>query len=131
MKAIALTLPIAPSKIEAWRRFCQELSGSRLWLYVASRRTLGVTHESLVLVETLAGSSVVMSLDSGDIDVTVEKIVASRFPFDTWYRERVVWAVFSYSVIAVFLVALALSAYVSNVAVERAQGGVTQFALLG
>lgn len=88
MKAIALTLPIAPSKIEAWRRFCQELSGSRLWLYVASRRTLGVTHESLVLVETLAGSSVVMSLDSGDIDVTVEKIVASRFPFDTWYRER-------------------------------------------
>jgi len=88
MNCIALTLPVSPSKVEAWRRFCQELSGSRLWAYVASRRTLGVTHERLVLVETPVGSMVVMSLDSADIEAALGKIVASRLPFDTWYRER-------------------------------------------
>src|SRR5688572_22750944 len=52
MSGLVLTLPIAAGKVEAWRRFCQELSGSRQQLHAASRRRLGITSERLVLVET-------------------------------------------------------------------------------
>ena len=56
MSGIILTFPIVTGKVEAWRRFCQELSGSRRQMYEASRRRLGMTRERLVLVESAFGS---------------------------------------------------------------------------
>ena len=41
MSGIVLTFPILAGKVEAWRRFCQELSGSRLKLYVVVTPTVG------------------------------------------------------------------------------------------
>ena len=49
MPGIVLTFPILPGKVEAWRRFCQELAGSRSTLYEASRRRLGITRERMAL----------------------------------------------------------------------------------
>ena len=89
MPGIILTFPIVAGKVEAWRRFCQELSGSRKQSYEASRRRLGITRESLALVETTFGSAAVTTLEAPDVDRALGQIIASKLPFERWYREQV------------------------------------------
>jgi hypothetical protein len=69
MSGIILTFPILAGKVEAWRRFCQEISGSRQQMYIASRRRLGITHERLALVETAFGSTAVTTLEALDVEL--------------------------------------------------------------
>ena len=88
MPGIILTFPILAGKAEAWRRFCQEMAGSRLKLYEASRRRLGITRESMALVETPFGAEAVTTVEANDIGQTLGQIIASDLPFDCWYRER-------------------------------------------
>ncbi len=88
MSGIVLTFPILAGKVEAWRRFCQELSGSRRKMYEASRQRLGVTRERLALVETAFGSTAVTTMEAPDIGQALGQIIASDLPFDVWYRER-------------------------------------------
>jgi hypothetical protein len=89
MPGIILTFPIVPGKVEAWRRFCQELAGSRRQMYEASRHRLGITRERLVLMETTFGSAAVTTLEAPDVDRALGQIIASTLPFDRWYREQV------------------------------------------
>src|SRR3972149_1604658 len=88
MSGIVLTFPILSGKVEAWRRFCQELSGSRRLLYEASRQRMGITRERLALVETNFGATAVTTLEAPDVDRALGQIIASEIPFDVWYRER-------------------------------------------
>jgi hypothetical protein len=96
MTGLVLTLPIAAGKVEAWRRFCQELSGSRRQRYEASRRRLGVTRERLALVESAAGSAAVTTLEAHDVGQVLAEMMASELPFESWYRERM-QAVYGFS----------------------------------
>ncbi len=88
MSGIVLTFPILPSKVEAWRRFCQELSGFRRKPYESSRKRLGITCERMAIVETPYGSTAVTTLEAPNIDQALGQIVASNLSFDVWYRER-------------------------------------------
>jgi hypothetical protein len=88
MSGIVLTFPILAGKVEAWRRFCQELSGSRRKMYAASRERLGITRERLALVETAYGSTAVTTLEAPDMGKALGQIIASGLPFDVWYRAR-------------------------------------------
>lgn len=88
MTGIVLTFPILAGEVEAWRRFCQELSGSRRKSYEASRRRLGITFERLALVDTAYGAISVTTLEAPDVDRALGQIIASEIPFDVWYRER-------------------------------------------
>jgi hypothetical protein len=88
MPGIVLTFPILSGKVEAWRRFCQELSGSRRLPYEASRQRMGITRERLSLVETTFGATAVTTLEAPDVDRALGQIIASEIPFDIWYRER-------------------------------------------
>jgi hypothetical protein len=89
MSGVILTFPIVAGKVEAWRRFCQELSGSRRQMYEASRQRLGITRERLALVETAFGAAAVTTLEAPDVDRALGQIIASKLPFDCWYREQV------------------------------------------
>jgi hypothetical protein len=88
MSGIILTFPILAGKVEAWRRFCQELAGSRRKPYEASRKRLGITCERMALVETAFGSTAVTTLEAPDVDRALGQIIASNLSFDVWYRER-------------------------------------------
>ena len=88
MSGIVLTFPILSGKVEAWRRFCQELSGSRRQPYETSRQRMGITYERLALVETTFGATAVTTLEAPDVDWALGQIIASELPFDIWYRER-------------------------------------------
>ena len=87
MSGIVLTFPILTGKVEAWRRFCQELSGSRRQSYEASRQRLGITRERLALVDTEFGAMAVTTLEAPDVAQALGQIIASLLPFDVWYRE--------------------------------------------
>ena len=89
MPGIVLTLPIIAGKVEAWRRFCQEMSGSRRKMYEASRRRLGITRERLALVETAFGSAAVATLEARDVGQALGQLITSALPFDCWYREQI------------------------------------------
>lgn len=88
MSGIVLTFPILDGKVEAWRRFCQELSGLRRKPYEASRQRLGITREQLALVDTAFGATAVTTLEAPDVAQALGQIIASDLPFDVWYRER-------------------------------------------
>ncbi len=88
MSGIVLTFPILDGKVEAWRRFCQELRDSRRKPYEASRQRLGITHERLALVETGFGSTAVTTLEAPDVAQALGQIIASELPFDVWYRDK-------------------------------------------
>lgn len=85
---IILTFPILAGKVEAWRRFCQELSGSRLKQYEASRQRLGITRERMALMENSFGATAVTTLESPDVTRALGMLISSERPFDVWYRER-------------------------------------------
>jgi hypothetical protein len=89
MSGLVLTLPIAASKVEAWRRFCQEISGSRLQMYITSRRNLGITAERMALVENGFGATAVTTLEAFDVAQLLSRIISSKLPFDRWYRNRI------------------------------------------
>ena len=89
MSGIVMSNPIAPDKVEAWRRFCQELGGARRQTYEASRRRLGITRERLGLVETPFGSAALTTIDARDLAQALGQIMTSVLPFDRWYRERI------------------------------------------
>jgi hypothetical protein len=88
MSGIVLTFPILDGKVEAWRRFCQELYGFRRKPYEASRQRLGITRERLALVETAFGATSVTTLEATDVAQALGQIIISVLPFDVWYREK-------------------------------------------
>ncbi|MFZ2097393.1 MAG: hypothetical protein WAV05_12220 [Anaerolineales bacterium] len=88
MSGIVLTFPILDGKVEAWRRFCQELCGFRRKPYEASRQRLGITRERLALVETAFGATAVTTLEAPDVAQALGQIIISVLPFDVWYREK-------------------------------------------
>lgn len=89
MSGIVLTFPILADKVEAWRRFCQELSDSQLQMYLSSRRRLGITHERIALVETTFGATSMTTLEANDVGQALCQIITSILPFDRWYREKI------------------------------------------
>jgi hypothetical protein len=88
MSGIVLTFPILDGKVEAWRRFCQELCGFQRKSYEASRQRLGITRERLSLVETAFGAISVTTLEAPDVAQALGQIIASNLTFDVWYREK-------------------------------------------
>jgi hypothetical protein len=88
MPGLVLTLPIAAAKVEAWRRFCQELSGTRRAPYEASRRRLGITRERWSLMQNTYGASTVGTFEADDVGVALAGMIASVLPFESWFRER-------------------------------------------
>jgi hypothetical protein len=88
MSGIVLTFPILNGKVEAWRRFTQELCGFRRKAFEASRQRLGITRESLALVETTFGATAVTTLEAPNVEQALGQIIISELPFDVWYREQ-------------------------------------------
>lgn len=88
MSGIILTLPIVNGKVEAWRRFCQEMSGSRRLEHEASRLRQGITRERLALIETSYGAAAATTFEADDLGTALDQLLTSNRPFDRWYRQQ-------------------------------------------
>ena len=84
---------ISADQEEPWRRFLQELSGSRFEEYAESRRRLGISAESVWLVPKPSGGGVaIVYLEADNPEWALRELVAKlatpKTPFDSWYRTQ-------------------------------------------
>jgi hypothetical protein len=81
-----LVWDVPPDQEEPWRRFLQELSGSRHEEHAESRRRLGVSTESVWLAPKPSGGGVaIVYLEAEDPEWALRELAASDTPFDSWY----------------------------------------------
>jgi hypothetical protein len=84
---------VSADQEEPWRRFLQELSGSRFEEYADSRRRLGITAEYVWLAPKPSGGGVaVVFLEAEDperaLSELVAKLAAQETPSDSWLRKE-------------------------------------------
>ncbi len=81
-----LAWDVTADQEEPWRRFLQELSGSRYEEYAESRRRLGISAESVWLAPKRAGGGVaIIFLEVEDPEHALRGLVAADATFDSWY----------------------------------------------
>lgn len=92
MTRIAIAGPLLPGKEEPWRRFVQEVTGSRAEEYEGMKRRLGFCNETLSLVrvprELYKGALVFVRLEAEKPEEIVQRLEASEHPFDLWLKDR-------------------------------------------
>lgn len=88
MHVIATAIPLLPGKSEAWRRWVQELQGSRHAEYVAALRRWGIRQAHFWIREAGGGEVVVTYFEGQDPDALGDVLETSQHPFDVWYRQK-------------------------------------------
>ena len=89
MGVFAFVAPILPDRLEAWRRFGQELLGSRRGEYEESRRRLGITRELAWFTQVSREEWAILYLEACDAAHVLARLAASEVPFDRWYRQQI------------------------------------------
>jgi hypothetical protein len=84
---------VSADREEPWRRFLQELSGSRFEEYARSRRRLGIFAESVWFApKPSGGGTAVVLLEAEDPERALRELVAelaaSETSFDSWLRRE-------------------------------------------
>jgi hypothetical protein len=88
MDHICLAIPVSAGKSAAARTFMQQLDGARRGEYDASERRIGITKEVWFLATTPAGDQLIGYMESADFGRALTAFVASRDPFDMWFKEQ-------------------------------------------
>ncbi len=83
--------PLAPGKTEAWKRYTDEMKGQRREEWTRARRKMGIHAEQVWLQSTPNGDIVVVGLEIDDITKLFDRFMKSNDPFDTWFREKVLF----------------------------------------
>jgi hypothetical protein len=89
-----LAWDVPPDQEEPWRRFLQELSGPRYEEYAQSRRSLGISAESIWLVPRPSGGGVaVVYLEAEDPEAALRELAnelaTPNSPFTSWYGTQI------------------------------------------
>jgi hypothetical protein len=75
-----VSAPILPGKLEAWKKFGEEINGPRRAEHDASRRRLGVTREVASLMQTPQGDFVCVFHEADDLAVVFRGFAESQDP---------------------------------------------------
>jgi steroid delta-isomerase-like uncharacterized protein len=86
--AVTQILSIRDGQSERWHRLQEELSGSRLREFEASRRRVGIVHESFALQELDGRPLVVHRMEARDPYRAARRVHESAEPFDVWLRHE-------------------------------------------
>ena len=92
MEQITIAGPLLPGKEEPWRRFVQELAGSRAVEYEEMKQRLGIYNEKAWLVRvprtSYKGELVLVRLEAENLEKFTQRLKASEHPFDLWLKDR-------------------------------------------
>ena len=88
MDHICLALPIVTGKTAAARTFLQQLDTTRREEFDRSEQQLGITKELWYLAKLPSGDHLVAYMESADFARALSTFVASRDPFDVWFKEQ-------------------------------------------
>jgi hypothetical protein len=87
---VLMVLPVVTGKAEEWRRFAQQLQGSRQVEFTDALRDLGMESLSVWLANTQVGHIAVALFTSTRDPVDMQDMLTtSQQPFDVWFKERV------------------------------------------
>ena len=81
---------VSADQEEPWRRFLQELSGSRHEEYAESRRRRNISAESVWFAPKPSGGGIaILCLEADDLERALRELTESEGPFDTWFETQV------------------------------------------
>ena len=82
MVLLKLAMPILPGRQEAWRRFAQELQGSRRSEHAEFSQRLGITGEQVWLRQAPGEDIAIFCLQAEEPERVISEIILSRRPFE-------------------------------------------------
>lgn len=88
--AVEFTTPLLAGTEESWRRFLQELDGSRREEYADLRRRLGIIRQQVWLLRRRRRELSVLRLECEEPSTVAARLAASTEPFDVWLKARLV-----------------------------------------
>jgi len=89
MKSYAFAMPLLPGKIEAWKKYIQEIKTQRLNKFNASHEKCGLSQEQVWLQNTPMGDFVVVHWETDNPRTVFEHFMKSDEPYDKWFREKI------------------------------------------
>ena len=81
--------PIVEGKLDAWKQWCEDLSGPRKEGLAYFNRRYGLTRHASWLAETPGGPMVVALHQGPGEDQLMPKLASSTHEFDVWFREKI------------------------------------------
>ena len=88
MNEICLVFPILPGKTGDARAFQRELDTDRKADYDRSERRIGIEKELWYLASLPSGDQLVVYMETPDFNRALQLFIASREPFDEWFKRR-------------------------------------------
>jgi len=80
--------PIVEGKLETWKAWCAELTGSRKDALADFNKRYGLTRHAAWLTEANGGPAVIALHEGPGSDDLMHKLAVSQNEFDVWFRER-------------------------------------------
>ena len=85
---VTLIIPILPGKAEAWRRFGQELEGSRRIDFAAWCNQCGLHLTGWQLYDTPGGAVVFLQLQIVNVAETLTALTIREMSFQSWLQQQ-------------------------------------------
>jgi hypothetical protein len=92
MDHVCLALPVVEGQSDAARTFMQQLDGARRDEFDRSERRIGITKELWYLAQLPSGDHLIGYIESADFSRALPMFVASRDPFDVWFKDQMMAA---------------------------------------
>jgi len=86
---VTLIIPILPGKAEAWRRFEQELEGSRRADFAAWCSQCGLHLTGRRLYDTPGGAVLFLQLQIANVAETLTALTLREMAFQSWLQQQV------------------------------------------
>jgi hypothetical protein len=87
-RGLAFVAPVMPGATDTGRAFAKEAFETRRVEHAASRRALGITHETVVLNHGPEGDVIAVYLEGDDPVEGNRRFAASRSDYDVWFKEQ-------------------------------------------
>jgi hypothetical protein len=84
-----IVVPIVGGKLDAWKQWATELTGTRAEELKDLNNRYGLTRHAAWLTETPAGPAVVALHEGPGAEQFMEKLTQSNNDFDVWFRGKV------------------------------------------
>jgi hypothetical protein len=88
MERMCLLVPVRPGRRDELMEFMREVNGPRHREFGATEERIGVTREVFFLAGDGDHDQLVMYLEGESIGGSLGAFIASREPFDVWFKER-------------------------------------------
>src|SRR5438132_7221205 len=87
-RGVAFCAPVMAGAEDKGRAFAKEAFERRREEHAASRRALGITHETVVLNHSPQGDVIGVYLEGDDPVESNRRFAASRTPYDVWFKDQ-------------------------------------------